>query len=67
MEIIVLECPRCRKTKIWNRTADPEPGFCSCFARCYWKVYKEPPEGSEGFVLLITNTGPRKLVPPYYR
>jgi len=44
---VTLECPRCLRTRVWDRASQPEgPGYCTCGAWAFWRVYKPRPPGS---------------------
>jgi len=38
----ILQCPRCRYVKLWDRSQGP-PGFCGCGTRAPWRVCKKLP------------------------
>ncbi len=69
MSVQILQCPRCRAIREWDRVEHPEgPGHCHCGAWAPWRVLKaRPPQPGPGHVIVITDKGWQPLHGPGYR
>jgi|HubBroStandDraft_6_1064221.scaffolds.fasta_scaffold334571_2 hypothetical protein len=62
---MILQCPRCRKTRIWNKESQPSgPG--ECCAREPYKVLKEEPKYIPGHVIQIRGDKYQELYGPKF-
>lgn len=69
MTVMLLECPRCSRRKIWLRSESPEgPGTCPCGAWAPWHVIlKKTPIFPGGFVKVVSGKGWQYLKGPHWR
>lgn len=65
---MILECPRCLRTREGDFSEKNPPGECECRTFQPWRAVKaRRPLFPAGSVRLITDQGTQTLHPPYYR
>jgi len=66
---LILQCPRCKCTKDWDRAIQPEgPGYCPCKTRAFWNVVKQhAPARPPGHVIVMADKGWQHLRGPRWQ